>query len=127
MNMPMPSFWKRRKQQVDSPCVSRMTARLTDEKALARLLQPLPESSELRPRLNGQFFARAWHQETARDFWVASDGMDVECFTISGLTLQQAARVRVRWDALRGRMQLSEEVLMDLVAKEMGRGNTHEG
>jgi hypothetical protein len=127
MNMPMPSFWKRRKQQVDSPCVNRVAALVTDQKALTRLLQPLPESDELRPRLLGQFFARAWHQETGRDFWIASDGMNVECFTISGLTLQQAARVRVRWDLLRGRVELTEAALTDLIAKETRRGNTHGG
>jgi hypothetical protein len=127
MNMPMPSFWKRRKQQVESPCVSRIAALVTDQKALTRLLQPLPESDGLRPRLLGQFFARAWHQETARDFWITSDGMNVECFTISGLTLQQAARVRVRWDLLRGQVELTEAALTEVVAKETRSGNTHEG
>lgn len=79
--------------------VNRAEARVGDEVALARLLSALPEGGELRPRLSQTFFGRAWHRESERDFWVVSDGSRVSCFTIEGLTLRQAAAVRVRWDA----------------------------
>ncbi len=113
------SLWKRRARQSEA-AVHRADARLDDGAALDRLLEPLPEAQELRARLAGPFFARAWDATAQRDHWLASDGVRATCYTISGLTLPQAAAVRVRWDALRGRAELTEDVLADLVARETG-------
>ncbi len=113
------SLWKRRARPVQA-AVHRADARLDDGEALERLLKPLPEAEDLRARVAGPFFARAWDAGAQRDHWVASDGVRVTCYTISGLTLPQAAAVRVRWDALRGRAGLTEDVLADLVARETG-------
>lgn len=49
----------------------------------------------------GTFFGQAWDRETERDFYVASDGHRAMCITIAGLTLKQAARVRVGFDEFR--------------------------
>lgn len=115
----MANLWKRRAREHEAT-VQRAEAQLDDSAALDRLLEHLPEAGEVRPRLSAQFFARAWDPEARRDYWVTSDGERVRCYTLSGITLQQAAGVRVRWDALRGRAQLTEELLADLVAKETG-------
>jgi hypothetical protein len=111
------SLWKRRARQGDAT-VHRANARLDDSAAVERLLKPLPESQDLRSRLQGPFFARAWDAEAQQDHWLASDGACVTCYTISGLTLPQAAAVRVRWDALRGGSELTEDLLADLIASE---------
>ncbi len=113
------SLWKRRGRRAES-AVHRSEAPLEDGAALERLLEPLPEAEDLRARLSGPFFARAWDAVAQRDHWLASDGRRVTCYTISGLTLRQAAAVRVRWDALRGRTALTENVLADLIAWETG-------
>jgi hypothetical protein len=115
----MANLWKRRARQKEAT-VQRGDAPLTDRAALDRLLHHLPEAEEVRPRLVEPFFARAWDPERQCDYWVASDGQQVTCYTISGLTLQQAAAVRVRWDALRGRAKLSEDLLADLIARQVG-------
>jgi hypothetical protein len=112
-----------RKQRAEV-CIYRADARLSDGAALDQLLAPLPEANELRPRLQAEFFARAWDPQTQRDYWVVSDGAAVRCLTIGGLTLKQAAAVRVRWDNLRKRITLTEAVLADLVAQETGRSVT---
>jgi len=119
----MAGFWKRHVSP-DDVAVLRAEARLDDGDALARLLEPLPEAEDLRPRLVNPFFARAWDARVQRDHWVRSDGVRVTCFTISGVTLAQAAAVRVRWDALRGRTELTEERLADLVAAQTGTSVT---
>lgn len=113
------SLWKRRASQSEA-AVHRADARLDDGAELERLLEPLPEAADLRARLAGPFFARAWDAGTQRDHWLVSDGVRVTCYTLSGLTLAQAAAVRVRWDAMRGRGELSENTLADLVARETG-------
>ncbi|HUN25421.1 MAG TPA: hypothetical protein VMU67_03870 [Steroidobacteraceae bacterium] len=104
--------------------VQRAEARLDDAPALARLLERLPEAEDLRARLVSPFFARAWDTRVRRDHWIQSDGARVTCFTISGVTLAQAAAVRVRWDAMRGRTELTEELLADLVAAQTGTSVT---
>ena len=117
------SLWKRRARQTEAT-VHRADARLDDAAALDRLLGPLPEADDLRARLAAPFFARAWDAGAQRDHWLSSDGDRVTCYTVSGLTLAQAAAVRVRWDAMRGRVELSENVLADLVARETGSAVT---
>src|SRR5579871_6816060 len=112
------SLWKRRDRA--GVTVRHVAAALTDGAALDRLLEPLPEASELRPRLAGEFFARAWDPKMQRDYWIASDGRSVVCFTIRGLTLKQAAAVRVRWDAKRARRKLGHEALADVIAAQLG-------
>jgi hypothetical protein len=119
----MASFWKRRARDTEVS-VQRIEASLGDPAALERLLRPLPEASELRPRLAAQFFARAWDAHLQRDYWVMSDGARVVCLTVTGLSLKQAAGVRVRWDARRGQSELTEERLADVIAKEIGRSVT---
>ncbi len=119
----MAGLWKRRMAHeagASEAMVRRVDARVDDAASLDRLLEPLPEAAELRSRLKGVLFVRAWDAAAQRDYWVESDGVRVTCFTLSGLTLKQAAAVRVRWDALRGRAALTEDVLADLVARETG-------
>jgi hypothetical protein len=115
----MASWWKRRDRDA-SATVQRREARLDQPVALERLLGPLPEAAELRPRLSAALFVRAWDAGTQCDYWVQSDGTRVVCFALSGLTLQQAAAVRVRWDAKHSTAHLSEDALADVVAKLIG-------
>jgi len=119
----MASLWKSRgvpAAVASAVMVRRVDAQVDDSASLDRLLEPLPESDELRARLRGLLFVRAWDEAAKRDYWVSSDGFRVACFMLSGLTLKQAAAVRVRWDALRGRAALTEELLADLIARVTG-------
>jgi hypothetical protein len=110
-------FWSRRAAPA-GVSVRRLSAALTDPARFGRLLRELPESQELRPRLAGPFYARAWDAAAARDLWIVSDGTRVDCYVLSGLKFQQAASVRVRWDAKRREAtELSVETLADCVAK----------
>ena len=119
----MARLWKSRAVLDAAPSaamVRRIDARVDDPASLDRLLEPLPESGELRSRLREALFVRAWDESAKRDYWVRSDGVQVACFMLSGLSLKQAAAVRVRWDALRGRSALTEDRLADLIARETG-------
>jgi hypothetical protein len=110
-------FWNPRETPT-SVSVHRLTAPVADPVKFGQLLRKLPESEGLRPRLAETFYARAWDAATERDLWIVSDGARVECFVLAGLKLQQAAIVRVRWDAKRlETAELSLEALGDIVAK----------
>lgn len=116
----MASLRKQRRSEGPDVSIHRVDALLRDDAALGKLLEQVPEANELRPRLAAEFFGRAWDPQTQRDYWVVSDGAHVSCLTICGLTLKQAAAVRVRWDSLRKQPRLTEVVLADLVAAETG-------
>jgi hypothetical protein len=110
-------FWSRREAPA-SVSVRHLTARLNDPARFRRLLRELPESDELRPRLAATFYARAWDAASERDLWIVSDGAQVDCYVLAGLKFQQAAAVRVRWDAKKYEItQLTLESLADCVAK----------
>jgi hypothetical protein len=110
-------FWSRRAAPANVS-VRRLSAALDETERFARLLRELPESEELRPRLAASFYARAWDAASARDLWIVSDGARVDCYVLAGLKFQQAASVRVRWDAKRLEpAELSVELLGDCVAK----------
>jgi hypothetical protein len=116
--------FKKRRGRASGIAVRRVQADVSDTAALDRLLEALPEAGGLRPRLTAPFFARAWDTVGLCDYWIVSDGTRVNCFIISGLTLQQAAGVRVHWDALRRQPTLSEDVLGDLIARQTGSSVT---
>lgn len=115
------AHWRNRTDRAPEVAVHRDEARLDDHDALERLLGVLPQAEELRARLEGRFFARAWDADRHVDYWIASDGTRVTCYTLQGLSLQQAAEVRVKWDALKGRIELNEDRLADMVARQTGQ------
>jgi hypothetical protein len=117
-------FWSPRETPA-SVSVRRLTAVVADPVKFGQLLRELPESEDLRPRLAETFYARAWDAATERDLWIVSDGAQVDCFVLAGLKFQQAAIVRVRWDARRrGIAELTLEALGDIVAKVIGASVT---
>ena len=110
-------FWSPRETSA-GVSVRRLSASVADAVKFAQLLRELPESEDLRPRLKETFYARAWDAASSRDLWIVSDGATVDCFVLAGLKFQQAAIVRVRWDAKRRDIgELSLEALGDIVAK----------
>jgi hypothetical protein len=110
-------FWNSQSKP-DTVSVRRLTAAVDNSPKFAALLRELPESEDLRPRLAATFYARAWDPTAERDLWIVSDGAQVDCYVLAGLKFQQAASVRVRWDAKRREpAELSLEALGDIVAK----------
>ena len=113
-------FSRKRADEFEPIRVLRADARIDDAAALRNLLAQLPEADEVSPQLKKQFFARAWDKEAARDYWIMSDGNQATCFTVCGLTLKQAAAVRVQWDTMANRPPLTERVLAEMVSVQTG-------
>jgi hypothetical protein len=115
--------WFSRKQRTDEferIRVLRVDARVDNPADLKSMLAQLPEAEEVGPQLAKQFFARAWEKQAARDYWIMSDGKLATCFTVCGLTLKQAAAVRVQWDTMADRPQLTERTLAELISAQTG-------
>jgi hypothetical protein len=113
-------FSRKRGDDFEPIRVLRADARIDDPVALKNLLAQLPEADEVSPQLSKQFFARAWEKNAGRDYWIMSDGTNATCLTVCGLTLKQAAAVRVQWDTLPHRSVLTERILAELVSAQTG-------
>lgn len=113
-------FSRKRMDEFEPIRVVRADARIDDAIALKNLLAQLPEAEEVSPQLRKQFFARAWEKEGARDYWIVSDGELATCYTVHGLTLKQAAAVRVQWDTMMNRPTLTERLLAELISAQTG-------
>jgi hypothetical protein len=106
------------------PSIVRNAVRLTDYDALARLVSTLP-AGDVRTGLESRerFAGEAWNAATHNDYWVVSNGSDAVCFTVSGLTEDQANSARVLWDALQSEypgLELDTEGLVYIVREVTG-------
>jgi len=107
-----------------TPSIVRNAVQLNDYAALATLLRMLPEG-DLRSGLEAhqRFSGEAWNDATRNDHWVVSNGDDVVCFTVSGLTQDQAQNARVLWDAIQSEypgIELDTEGLVYIVREVTG-------
>jgi hypothetical protein len=106
------------------PSIIRNAVRLTDYDALTNLVSTLPEGDVRTCLESGERFAgEAWNAATHNEYWVVSNGSDAVCFTVSGLTQDQANSARVLWDALRGKypgLELDTEALVYIVREITG-------
>jgi hypothetical protein len=106
------------------PSIVRNAVRLTDYDALTSLVSTLPEG-DVRSCLESRerFAGEAWNATTHNDYWVVSNGNDAVCFTVSGLTEDQANNARMLWDALQSEypgLELDTEGLVYIVREITG-------
>lgn len=75
-------------------------ARLNNKAAMRTLLEPIPNANGLRSILKAGQSGRtqSYHEETRKAFYVACDGREVWVWTITDVTLDQAARVAAACD-----------------------------
>ena len=75
--------------------ISLAAARLDDAAAMAGFLSKIPNSEDLgRVLQNGKAVSsRAYDDETWTARFVASDGREVKCFTVSDITIDQAEMI----------------------------------
>lgn len=82
--------------------ILRATARLDDSAAMQTLLAPIPDGDELgrqlasrQPGLKARYF-----DEGRKGLYVVSDGKTVTCFTVTDVTVEQAATIRAECDSI---------------------------
>jgi hypothetical protein len=77
------------------PNISMATARLADPAAMAQFLSPIPNSDQLRQLLDSReaVSSRAYDDAAWTARFVASDGDVVTCFTVTGITIDQAEMI----------------------------------
>jgi hypothetical protein len=77
------------------PNISMAMARLADPAAMAQFLSPIPNSDQLAKLLEGRkaVSSRAYDDATWTARFVGSDGDAVKCFTVTGITIDQAEMI----------------------------------
>ncbi len=78
------------------------TARLDDEAQMTEFLSPIPNGDGLAKVLERgkPVSTRAYEEETRTARFVESDGSIVMCFTVAGITIDQAELIEVEWERI---------------------------
>lgn len=107
-----------------TPSIVRNAVPLHDADARRRLLSSLPNGNVRSSLESGvSFCGETWSAETSNDYWVVSDGSDAVCFTVTGLTEEQAGSARTLWDAIQSEypgIELDTEGLVYIVREVTG-------
>lgn len=102
--------------------ISSAQACITDGRAMALLLDEVPEAEEIRAALSKPFFTRRWQQSMQRSFWITSDGTTAVCLTVTGLDVDEMVALWVSYDEYRRRagFTLSAITLGEIIEAELG-------
>jgi hypothetical protein len=102
--------------------ISSAQALIADGRAIARLLDEVPEAEEIRPELSKPFFIRRWQQSMQRSFWIKSDGTTALCLTLTGLDIDEMGVLWVSFEEYRRRADftLSATALSEIIEAELG-------
>jgi hypothetical protein len=78
------------------------TARLDDDAEMAKFLSPIPNGEQLANVLKDRkpVSTRAYEDETWTARFVESDGNIVMCFSVSGITIDQAEMIEAAWEGI---------------------------
>lgn len=107
-----------------TPSIIRTAAPFNDQAAITSLARMLP-AGDIREALRPgeRFSGEVRSLETHNDYWVVSNGNNVVCFTVAGLTEEQAQSARVLWDAIQHEypgIELDTEGLVYIVREITG-------
>jgi hypothetical protein len=95
------------------------TARLDNEADMTIFLSPIPNHEQLDEVLEGgnPVSTRAYEDETLTARFVESDGINVMCFKVSPITIDQAEMIEATWET---HVALSEAAFKEAVAQALG-------
>ena len=102
--------------------ISSARALIADTRAIAELLDEVPEAEEIRAELSRPYFTRRWQQSMQRSFWITSDGTTAVCLTVTGLDLDETVALWVSFQDYRRRIDfaLSANSLSEIIEAELG-------
>ncbi|MGH8288493.1 MAG: hypothetical protein ACREV7_05615 [Steroidobacteraceae bacterium] len=97
-------------------------ALVADSTAIRRLLDEVPDASEIYVELCKPYFTRRWRHSNLRSFWIASDGTTVVCHTLTGLELDEVIALWLSFDDYRRQpgFTLSASSLGKIIEAELG-------
>jgi len=87
----------------------------------ARLLAEVPQLSQIREKLAEPLLFQHWDELTERAIWIASDGIQVRCVTVTGLSVHEMADmwVSVNERLSRAKFNLSPQLVREIIEAEI--------
>jgi hypothetical protein len=107
---------------MDDVTISSCRASLSDQAAMVRLLQNVPDAEAIRTDLEQPCFTWRCQGTVQRSYWITGDGESALCLTVLGLNLDEVIAVWLAVDERRGQsgFTLSAQVLRDIIREELG-------
>ena len=81
----------------------------------------MPQLCEIREKLTEPLLFQHWDELTQRAIWIASDGSQVRCVTVTGLSVQEMADMWVSFNVRIQRVafNLSPQLVRDIIEAEI--------
>jgi hypothetical protein len=86
-----------------------------------RLLAEIPQLGQIREKLGEPLLLQHWDELTQRAIWIASDGSQVRCVTVTGLSVHEMADMWVSFNERlsRAKFNLSPQLVREIIEAEI--------
>jgi hypothetical protein len=86
-----------------------------------RLLAEVPQLSQIREKLAEPLLFQHWDDFAQRAIWIASDGIQVRCVTVTGLSVYEMADMWVSFNERlsRAKFNLSPQLVREIIEAEI--------
>jgi hypothetical protein len=101
--------------------ISSLSAAISDVRETDRVLADVPQAREIREKLSEPLLFQHWDEITQRAIWIASDGNQVRCVTVTGLSAYEMSHVWVSFNERisRAKFNLSAQLVRDIIEAEI--------
>jgi hypothetical protein len=101
--------------------IASLSAGVSNVLETTRLLAEVPQLGEIREKLSEPLLFQHWDELTHRAIWVASDGSQVRCVTVTGLSVHEMADMWVSFNERlsRAKYNLSPQLVREIIEAEI--------
>lgn len=88
---------------------------------LGRLCLAIPPLTEIRDKLSRPLLFQHWDDSAQSAIWIASDGDDVRCVTVSGLSVAEMGAIWISFNERlsRANFDISAQLVRDIIEAEI--------
>jgi hypothetical protein len=101
--------------------IASLSAAISNLPETTRLLAALPQLDQLREKLAEPLLFQHWDELTQRAIWIASDGSQVRCVTVTGLSVHEMGDMWVSFNQRlsRASFNLSPQLVREIIEAEI--------
>ena len=101
--------------------ISSQSAAVSNPAETTRLLAETPHAAEIRARLIEPLLFQHWDELAQRAIWIASDGTQARCVTVTGLSTSEMADMWVSFNERlsRAKFNLSPQLVREIIEAEI--------
>jgi hypothetical protein len=101
--------------------VTSFSAEVSNVHETSRLLADVPQLGQIREKLGERLLFQHWDQLSQRAIWIASNGIQVRCVTVTGLSVHDMAGMWVSFNERlsRAKFNLSPQLVREIIEAEI--------